>query len=426
MKIKSGFINNVSWIFFGNIVHAILQYALSIVCARSFGANDYGLINYASSLIAFFVAIGTLGFNGIVTKKFAENERKCGEYIGTSIIARLLFSVIAICCLQIIVRFANSDEPELSLIVFCQSLQILFGTTDLVIYWFRFKNKAKIVAIIRLVAFALSALLRVIAIVGYHNIVLYVLSVSLEFGFFSALLLWYYFKQYKSYKLRFDRTVLLSMLKISYPFIFSAVLSTIYGQTDKIMLKGLLDNSSVAMYSVSLTLAGAIAIIPTALIEGFRPDIMSYKLSNKKLYEKRLQQLYGLVFWICIIYCIFITIFAKHIILFLYGSTYLEAVPSLSLIVWYSSFSYFGAINNLYMVAENKTVWVQVTTLTGALMNIALNFALIPLWGIVGAAAASLITQMVVNFVMLYIIRPLRENFRILLQGILLIGFRKK
>lgn len=426
MKIKSGFINNVSWIFFGNIVHAILQYALNIVCARSFGTNDYGLINYASSLIAFFVAIGTLGFNGIVTKKFAENERRTGEYIGTSIVARMLFSVLSICFLQIIVRFANSDEPELHLIVFCQSLQILFGTTDLVIYWFRFKNKAKIVAIIRLVAFSISALLRVIAIVWYHNIALYVLGVSLEFGFFSALLLWYYFKQYKSYKLRFDRQVLISMLQISYPFIFSAVLSTIYGQTDKIMIKGVLDNSSVAMYSVSLTLAGAIAIIPIALIEGFRPDIMSYKLSNQRLYKKRLQQLYGLVFWICTIYCIFITIFAKHIILFLYGSAYLGAVPSLSLIVWYSSFSYFGAINNLYMVAEDKTSWVQVTTLVGALMNIALNFVLIPVWGIVGAAAASLITQIVVNFIMLYVIKSLRENFRILLQGILLIGFRKK
>jgi O-antigen/teichoic acid export membrane protein len=425
MKIQSKFINNISWIFFGNIIHAVLQYVINIICARSFGANDYGLINYAVSLIAFFVAIGTLGFNGIITMKFAEDEENAGKYIGTSIVSRTIFSIIAIIVLQIIVSFANSDEPSLKLIVFCQSLQILFGSVDLIIYWYRFKNNAKTVAIIRLAAFFISAIWRIVSIVIFNNIAMYVLGVSLEFGFFGVFLLFFYLKEYSKYRFSFDTKILISMFKTAYPFIFSAILSTIYGQTDKIMLKSMLDNSSVAMYSVSLTLAGAIAIIPTALIEGFRPEIMSYKLTNQKMYEKRLQQLYGLVFWICVCYCLFITIFAKQIILLLYGNSYIDAIPSLSLIVWYTSFSYFGAINNLYMVAEQKTAWVQVTTLIGAILNVILNIILIPYFGIVGASAASLLTQIITNFVLLYFIKPLRMNFFILIRGVLLFGFKK-
>lgn len=89
------------------------------------------------------------------------------------------------------------------------------------------------------------------------------------------------------------------------------------------------------------------------------------------------------------------------IILFFYGTKYISAVPSLSLIVWYTSFSYFGAINNLYMVAEEKTKWVQVTAFFGAILNIILNFVFIPFLGISGAALASLITQVVANFFLL-------------------------
>ena len=78
------------------------------------------------------------------------------------------------------------------------------------------------------------------------------------------------------------------------------------------------------------------------------------------------------------------------------------------------------------MVAENKAKWVQIITLIGALANIVLNYILIPKFGIVGAAGASLITQFVANFVLVYFIRPLRENFFIMIEGIALKGFVNK
>ena len=210
------------------------------------------------------------------------------------------------------------------------------------------------------------------------------------------------------------------MLKMSYPFIFSAILSTIYGQADKIMLKSMVNNSAVALYNASTTLAGLVVIIPTTLVEGFRPDIMDAKLSDEDLYQRRLRQLYAVVFWACMAYGLFITIFAKQIILIIYGEKYLGAVSSLSLIVWYTSFSYFGAINNVYMVAEDKIKWVQVTTLTGAVGNVILNYFLIPIWGIVGAALASLLTQILSNFILMAAIPDLRKGFKIMIQGIVL------
>ena len=189
------------------------------------------------------------------------------------------------------------------------------------------------------------------------------------------------------------------------------------------MLKSYLDNTAVGLYSVSLTLAGAISIIPAAIIEGFRPDIMNSKVNDPQRYRQRLQQVYGSVFWVSICYCVFITLFARPIMQILYGSAYLGAVPSLALIVWYTSFSYFGSINNLYMVAEGKARWVQVTTLSGALTNIVLNALLIPRFEIVGAAAASLLTQIITNFLLLLIIPPLRDAIFLILEGVTLRGF---
>ena len=298
---------------------------------------------------------------------------------------------------------------------------MVFGAFDLIIYWFRYKAQAKIVAILRLVAFAISAMWRVLILSTSKNIVAYVFGVSAETIIFSAILLFAFIKVSKR-NFKFKNDTAIKLIKMSYPFIFSAILVTIYGQVDKLMLNAMLDKNAVSYYSVSLNLAGAISIIPQALIEGFRPDIMSFRNTDIDRYKRRLMQLYCVVFWLCIIYGLFISFFAKQIILVFYGEKYLPAVDSLSLVVWYTSFSYFGAINNMYMVAEKKIKWVQITTFVGALVNVILNYVFIPILGVAGAALASLITQIVANFVLLAVVSQLRENFIIIIKGIMFWG----
>lgn len=416
--LQNKFINNVSWIFIGSVFHAVLQFLLNIYIARVFTTDNFGLINYASAWIAFFTSLGTLGFYSTITKNFAEDEENAGTYLGTAIKSRLIYSVLAIVLLQLIMKIISPGERMLSVIVFFQSLSILFYSFDSLIYWFRYKGAAKKVEISRLVAFFISAAWRLLVVAVFKSVLGYVIGVTAENIIFMLLLYTGFKKHYPTLKLKFSWDKFKSMMAISYPFIFSVVLMSIYGQTDRIMLKSMLDNTAVAMYSTALTLAGAISIIPTALIEGFRPEIMNYKTSDENMYRHRLMQLYALVFWISIAYCVFITVFAKWIILLTYGKKYLGSVPVLSLVVWYNSFAFFGSINNLYMVAENKSKWVQLTTLTGALTNVVLNLILIPKYGMQGAAGASLITQIITNFVILYFIPDLREDFFIIIRSI--------
>lgn len=418
MNITSKLFKNVSWIFLGNVLHAVLQFLLNIIVARTLTENQYGIINYAISLVALFSAISTLGFNGIITKKFSEDEELSGEYLWSATITRIFLSIPFVIILQIISHMHAPENDLLHKVIFFQSLFILFSSGDLFIYWFRFKYNAKIVAIVRLFSFLLMAVWRIVVVVVFKNTSLYVLGTVLETAIFIGVLIIIYIKL-RYPKLKFNYLIIKRMIKISYPFIFSAILATIYGQIDKIMLESMINTEAVAYYSVSLVLAGAIAIIPMALIEGFRPEILSYKIKDENIYIERLKQLYFYVFWVSIAYCTFITIFAKTIILIIYGDNYLPAVPSLSLIVWYTSFSYFGAINSIYMVAENKVKWVQVTTLIGAVINIILNIIFIQKLQVQGAALASLLTQIFTNFILLYLIKPLRKNFFIITNGII-------
>ena len=416
------FIGNMSWIFVGNVAHAVLSFLINIVVARYLTTNDNGIINYAGSWISFYHALAAMGINSIINKFTTDDIDESNSYLTTAIVFRMIAGVVGAGLVVITVLIINPGENIVLYISAIQGLSIAFSAGDTLIYWFRYKRQANVVAAMRLIAFFIPAIVKVFAIVVIKSLYLYTIGLILETFLFSVLLIYQYRKHYTK-KINVSISKLKVILSASYPFIFSAVLATIYAQTDRVMLKNMVDNSSVAYYSVAVTLAGLMSIVTSAIIEGFRPEIIgSFNSGNQKLYEKRLTQAYAVTFWICIAYGLFISVFAKQIILLLYGEKYLPAVPALSLIVWYTSFSYFGTINNIYMVAENKQKWVQVTTLIGALTNVILNVILIPSIGIVGAAAASLATQFIGNFITPAIIPSLRPIIKYSVSGILLKG----
>lgn len=415
---QRNFAANMSWIFIGNVLHAVFSFLINLIVARTLTTNDNGIVNYAASWIAFYNAIAAMGINSVINKYTTEELDESNNYLSSAIIFRLITGVIAWVLVVITVIGINKGERIVLYISAIQALSILFSAGDTLVFWFRYQRRADVVAITRLIAFFVSALIKIIGIVVLKNIYVYVIGVVLETILFSAFLVIGYRKWY-SKKIKFSVKRVKEVLKVSYPFVFSAVLATIYAQTDRVMLKNMLGNESVAYYSVAVTLAGLMSIVTSAVIEGFRPEVIAAKnKGNEDQYKLRLAQVYCITFWICIAFGCFVTLFSKHIILIAYGEKYLPSQAALSLIVWYTSFAYFGTINNIFMVAEGQEKWVQITTLAGAVVNVILNLLMIPTLGIRGAALASLCTQIVANFLMPAIIPGLRPIIGSILRGV--------
>ena len=88
------------------------------------------------------------------------------------------------------------------------------------------------------------------------------------------------------------------------------------------------------------------------------------------------------------------------------------------MLVWYVTFAQMGRIRNIWILAETRQKMLWKINLTGAVANVLLNAVLIPRWGAVGAAFASLVTQFFTNFILGFLFRPIRENNRLMLTGI--------
>ena len=219
-------------------------------------------------------------------------------------------------------------------------------------------------------------------------------------------------------KLSFSIDKGIHLFRKSHYYILSTLMVTIFAQTDKIMINQMMDSSWTGYYSAAVTCAGLTSFVFGAIIDSFRPSIFEGKRNSNESYVLNMKRLYSIVIYLSLIQSLFMTIFAPIIIHILYGNSFEQAISALRIIVWYTTFSYLGSIRNIWILAENKQKYLLSINLMGALANVILNYLLIPRYGILGAASASLFTQFFTNVITGYIIKELRDNNKIMIQSL--------
>lgn len=141
-------------------------------------------------------------------------------------------------------------------------------------------------------------------------------------------------------------------------YIFSSMMVTIFAQTDKIMIKMMLDESSTGYYGAAVACAGMTSFVFTAIIDSFRPAIFEGQKESKRIFKHRLTMLYSIVIYLSLAQSVVMTLFSRWIIFILYGTAYNPAISALQIIVWYTTFSYMGSVRNIWILAMiNKSIY---------------------------------------------------------------------
>ena len=407
-------IKNAGWIIACRIVQALLQLVVSMMTARYLGPSNYGLINYAASLVAFAIPVMQLGLNFVVVQEVVKGDSPDGEIIGTAL--TMCLTSAGLCILGVIAfsAVANMCEPTTIIVCALYSILLLFQAFEIIQYWFQAKLLSKYASIVSLVAYLGMSVYKIYILATAKSIYWFAVSNAIDYLLIGIGLL-VLFKHFSKGKLRFSRETAIRMFQKSRYYIVSALMVTVFAQTDRVMLKLMIGDSAAGLYSAAVACAGMTSFVFAAIIDSARPSVFESKQKQLSTYEHNIIRVYSVIIYLALCQSVVITLFAEPIIHILYGEAYLDAVPALQIVVWYTTFSYMGSVRNIWILAENKQKYLWMINLSGALMNVFLNFLLIPDWGIIGAAIASLITQFFTNFIVSYIIRPIAYNNKLIL-----------
>lgn len=415
--IRNRTVKNAAWIIGCKIFQAVLGLLITMLSARYLGPSGYGLINYAASIVAFFVPIMQLGLNAILVQEIVNYPEREGETLGTALVMSFTSGIACIIGTAAFSLIVNVGELETIIVCVLYSLLLIFQSLEMIQFWFQAKLLSKFTSISMLVSYAIVSLYKIILLVKGSHIYWFAISQALDFCIIAVALLIVY-KIIGTQKLSFSLSRAKEMFGKSKHYILSALMVTVFAETDKIMLKIMLDESAVGHYSAAVNCAAMTTFVFVAIIDSSRPSIFEGKNESKSIFEDRLKLLYSIVIFLALMQSAFITVFAKPIVGILYGSGYSSTVNALRIIVWYTTFSYIGSVKDIWILAEGQQSLLWAINLSGAIANIVLNATLIPILGMNGAAIASLVTQFFTNVIMTYLIKPIRPNSKIMIQSL--------
>lgn len=408
---------NAVWIIGGKVAQSVLALIINMLTARYLGPSNFGLITYASSLVAFVLPIMQLGFSNVLVQEIVNKPDDEGEILGTAMFLSLMSSIFCIIGVTSFAFVVNPEESETIIVCLLYSLILLFQALDHIEYWYQAKLLSKYTSTVSLVAYLTVAVYKIYLLVASKDVYWFALSNALDYALISigGIVL---YRKLGGRKLRFSWKRGKDMFARSKHYIFSSMMVTIFAQTDKIMIKMMLDESSTGYYGAAVACAGMTSFVFTAIIDSFRPAIFEGQKESKRIFKHRLTMLYSIVIYLSLAQSVVMTLFSRWIIFILYGTAYNPAISALQIIVWYTTFSYMGSVRNIWILANDKQKYLWQINMSGAIANVIINVLLIPRMGINGAAVASLITQFFTNVVVGYIIKPIRGNNKIIEEAL--------
>ena len=411
-------VRNAFWIIICKIIQSILALTVTMLTARYLGPSNYGLISYASSLVAFATPIMYLGFNSIVVQELINNPQNEGEVLGTAIGGCLVSATICIVGVVTFTCIVNAGERDTILVSFLYSFILLFQAIEIIQFWFQAKLKSKYTSVVMVSTYFIISVYRIWLLISNKSVYWFAVANALDAMLIGIVLVLIY-KKLGGQKFIFSIRRGKCMWNRSKHFIVSSLMITIFTQTDKVMLKLMLDETVTGYYAAATTCVFLTNFVFNAIFDSMRPYILNSKANESNIsYEKKMTTLFAIIIFLSVAQCVMIFLFSEWIIYILYGKEYAGAISILRVLVWYTLFSYIGMSRSIWILAESKQCYLWIINFSGAVANIILNLFMIPFWGGLGAAVASLITQFFTNVVMVQIIPELRKSNSILLKSL--------
>lgn len=409
---------NAGWLVAGDVARMVINLVVGLLTARYLGPSNYGLINYANAYTAFFTSVCTLGIDSVIVKEFIEQPDQEGKIIGTSLGLRAISSFLSAVTIVCISSVADASEPVTKIVVLLSAIGMLFRIFEIFKYWFQAKLQSKMIAVATLVAYAATATYKVILLIAQKPVTYFAFATSVDYICLAIVFLLLY-RQNGGHRLIFSAPYAKKILCKSYHYIFSGLMITIYGQTDKIMLKHMINEAELGYYSTASSLCCAWCFVLSAIISAMYPIIVNAYRENKEEFEKKNKLLYCIVFYLSAAVSVAFTLLSGLIIRILYGEAYLPAAEPLRIITWYTGFSYLGVARDVWIVCMNRQKYLKYIYAASAVVNVVLNLLLIPSMGASGAAVASLVAQ-ISTIVVPFFIKEMRENVVLMGKAIML------
>ncbi len=389
---------NTSFLTAASVLQKVISFVYFTIIARIIGVENTGVYFFAITFTTIFTVVADFGMGPVLTREVARYPDKSEQYLHTAFWAKVMFGMVSY---GLVIFFINIlDYPYLTkLLVSISGVTMFFDNLHAAFYSIFRARKNLIYESIGIVASqAITLVVGSVALFNgwplYWLILAYTIPAFLNF-IFSA----FFLKKIYGlvYRWSFNFNIFKMFLGFALPFALAGIIGRLYSYSDSLLMSKMLSAQELGWWSVPYKITFAFQFIPMALSASVYPVMSGLFLTQKDkigdLFLKSWRYLFTIVFPISF----GLMALATPIIIKLYKSQFAPAIPVLRILLISLIFGYLSFITGATLNASNRQKTQTFLLAFALVVNIFLNLLLLPKIGIIGAAYAALLSNIILS-----------------------------
>lgn len=384
-----------------SFINGAIFFISAPIFTRLLSLEDYGRVSIFTAWVRLVAIVIGLQTNTTLAMAKIEYDKPKFEKYTTSVLTISLITAIVI---YLVVFFFKNNLSNL--LGFAPSVIMLIIMSAFFSYIRNFESsylihskKPKMLLIITSLYTLGSIGISIIFILrlDYEPFVSKILGELVVFSIIGVILL---FKFYFKGRILFELKYWKYCIPLAIPMIFHQISLVILSQSDKIMIKEIINEEAVGLYAFAYTFAGLLSMFVSATNRAWMPWYLTNTKQNKNI--KKASTKYIFLMSIVTILAMFI---APDLLKIMGPEKYWDGINLIPIVLFGTFFNCLYTIIINYEFYLKKTIWIGLGSIIAALINICINFLLIPKIGLYGAAIATLLSYLLLFIIHLIIVK---------------------
>jgi len=397
MTIKVNLSSNLLFTTIANFSSVFLLMLL-IYAGRVLGVEDFGRFNFALALGSVFALATDIGLSETTKRAVARDPAVAGKYLGNVIVWKMLLSVFVFILIVVTANLLRSDQTT-RMLAYLLGLAALVRTYKLfaqgLMQAFERYNLyalAQITHNVFLFTCGMLALHYGVGVVVFAVVFLTVKIVDLAFGFYLL------GSRLVALRPGFDFGFLREIQRNALPIGIYAVTVELYWYVDTILLGMLSSDLQVGWYSAGYKLFEALLILPLIICQAVSPQLSRLFVTDRAEHRTLMRRIFKFAFIISVAVIGCGLVVADQLVQLLYGGDYQPAGAGLRILLIGFLFTFLHFVLYAVLISIDQQSTLARMSLIGLVFNIIANLLLIPRYGLIGAAGATVASEFLIFF----------------------------
>ena len=385
----------------GNLANKVIGFFIMLSVARFLGAEQFGLYTFVFAYVGFFGLVTDLGLTTVVARELSQDETTGRVWLGNAMGVRWIVSVVgyAVCVGASLLYHGRSETTSLVALAACTFFFAPLNTNSAI---FTARLKLYGPSLISLMSRTLLLVaVQVLARRGAHVGTLIALEVAL--GGLTTVVLWSWAHHMLAPTYRVHFATIRRLLAEGIPLFMTSVFVALYFRIDVFFLEYYSGNDAVGSYAAAYRLTEAIPIAATAVTGSLFPVVCQlFHQGDSLVLEKVVRGSQKILLAMALPAALILVWHALPIVRVLYGGRFDSSAQALAILGCGQIFVYNNILLSTLLVASNRGRQLMLITLGMLCVNVVLNFLIIPIYGVPGAAVTTVLTEMAGTIALLF------------------------